>query len=183
VVKTIVGSNLIDKITRKLGIKLYETPVGFKYISELMLKEDILVGGEEAGGMGFKGYIPERDGTLAGLLLLEMMVYRKSSILRILKDMESQFGRYYYLRDELKLEPGVKIQLETLKSIKSILDKRVVQINDSDGYKFICDDESWLMLRTSGTEPIIRIYAESKSLGKTKKLLKFGKNLILNNAV
>lgn len=183
VVKTVVGSNLIDNITKKLGLNLYETPVGFKYISELMLKEDILVGGEEAGGIGFKNYIPERDGTLAGLLLLEMMVYRKKSILKILKSMERQFGRYYYLRDELKLQFPGSLHFEVLKNTKTILDKEVVKINDADGLKFICGDESWLMLRASGTEPIIRIYAESKSLNKSEKLIKFGKDLILNNAV
>jgi phosphomannomutase len=183
VVKTIVGSNLIDNITKKLGLNLYETPVGFKFISELMLKEDILVGGEEAGGMGFKGYIPERDGTLAGLLLLEMMVYRKKSILKILRDMERQFGRYYYLRDELKLESLGNFKLEALKATKTILDKEVVRINAVDGLKFFCSDGSWLMLRVSGTEPIIRVYAESKSLLRTKKMLDFGKTLILKNAV
>ena len=183
VVKTIVGSNLIDNITKELGLNLYETPVGFKYISELMLKEDILVGGEEAGGIGFKNYIPERDGTLAGLLLLEMMVYRRKSIAQILTGMEKQFGRYYYLRDEVKLAKAGNIGLESFKSTKEILGKAVARIDDSDGLKFICSDESWLMLRASGTEPIIRIYSESESLNKSTKLIKFGKDLILNNAV
>jgi alpha-D-glucose phosphate-specific phosphoglucomutase len=180
VVKTIVGSNLIDNITRKLGLNLYQTPVGFKYISELMLKEDILIGGEEAGGIGFKNYIPERDGTLAGLLLLEMMVYHKKSMQEILRDMEKEFGRYYYLRDELNLGPTGNRRLESFKNVKEILGKAVTRIDDLDGLKFICSDESWLMLRISGTEPIMRIYAESRSLNKSKKLIKFGKNLILN---
>jgi phosphomannomutase len=183
VVKTKVGTNLIDKITSKLGLRLYETPVGFKYISELMVKENILVGGEEAGGMGFKDYIPERDGSLAGLLLMEMMVYRKKSINQILKDMEKEFGRYYYERDRINLASAVASDLEPLKNIKKVLDKDVKRLDDSDGLKFILSDESWLMLRTSGTEPIIRIYAESKSLSTTKKMLDFGKKLILKNAV
>ncbi len=181
VVKTLVGSNLVDNICAKLGLKLYETPVGFKYISELMVKEDILVGGEEAGGMGFKNYIPERDGSLAGLLLLEMMVYRKKPMLAILKDMEKEFGRYYYLRTELNLQKLGKIDLSPLKGVQKVSSKKVVKVNDSDGLKFFLDDSSWLMFRVSGTEPIIRIYAESKSEKDSLKLLDCGKKLILGN--
>lgn len=177
VVKTIVGTNLIDNITKKLGLKLYETPVGFKHISNLMEKEDILVGGEEAGGIGFKGYIPERDGILAGLLLLEMMVFRKKPMIKIIDEMEREFGRYYYLRQDLDIA-NLKIEIQNFKKIKNILGIDVVKIKDYDGIKLICKDQSWLMFRTSGTEPIVRVYAESKSLNKTKKMLKFGKDLI-----
>jgi len=183
VVKTLAGSNLIDNICGKLGLKLYETPVGFKYISELMIKEDILVGGEEAGGMGFKNYIPERDGSLAGLLLLEMMVYRKKTMLAILKEMEKEFGRYYYLRSELKLPDSGGMDISPLKANNEIIGQKVVNLNDSDGLKFILEDASWLMLRVSGTEPIIRIYAESKSEVKSAKMIDFGKKMILRNVV
>lgn len=176
IVKTIVGTTLIDKIAYSLGLKLYETPVGFKYISEIMLKEDVLIGGEEAGGIGFKNYIPERDGTLAGLLLLEMMAYENKPIDVILKEMEDEFGRYYYLRQDLKIDrPASKKLYERFKKIKSVLGKKVIEIKDYDGIKLICSDESWVMVRLSGTEPIIRIYAESKSLEKTHELIKFAK--------
>ena len=137
VVKTIVGSNMLDNITNKLGLKLYETPVGFKYISELMINENILVGGEEAGGMGFKDYIPERDGSLAGLLLLEMMAQRKKQISRILKDMEKEFGRYYYVKDSLELK-DLNVDIHEFKGIKELLGKEVVEVKDSDGVKLIC---------------------------------------------
>lgn len=178
VVKTIVGTNMLDNITKKLGLKLYETPVGFKYISELMIKDDILVGGEEAGGMGFKNYIPERDGSLAGLLLLEMMAYRKKSMDKILAGMEKEFGRYYYLRDDLKLkDPNVDVH--KFKTVKKLLDKDVVEVKDYDGVKLIASDGSWLMFRGSGTEPIMRVYAESGSLKKTKSLLALGKGMII----
>jgi len=183
VVKTLVGSNLVDNICKKLKLKLYETPVGFKYISELMIKEDILVGGEEAGGMGFKNYVPERDGSLAGLLLLEMMAYRKKSMLQILKEMEKEFGRYYYVRSELKLKSMGAIDISPLRTTKVILGKKVVKVDDSDGLKFFLEDTSWLMLRASGTEPIIRIYSESKNEAVSFKLLDFGKKLILKNVV
>ena len=179
VVKTIVGTNLMDNLTKALGLKLYETPVGFKYISGLMDKEDILVGGEEAGGMGFKNYIPERDGTLAGLLLLEMMVYRKKNMRKILDEMEKKFGRYYYLRQDMKIKnPGIDVM--GFKQVKQILGKDVVEIKDYDGVKLIAADRSWLMFRGSGTEPIMRVYAESASLAKSKKLLKLGEAMVLD---
>ena len=182
VVKTVVGTNLIDAICSKLGLKLYETPVGFKYISELMVRKEIVVGGEEAGGIGFKGYIPERDGSLAGLLLMEMMMFRKQSILEILRDMEKEFGRYYYRRAEIKLTGG-SVSLSAFRGLKKVLGRDVVEVKDGDGIKFILDDTSWLILRASGTEPIIRVYAESKSSGRTDEMLEFGKKLVLKNAV
>lgn len=181
VVKTVVGTNLIDNIAQDLKLELYETPVGFKYISELMVSKNIVVGGEEAGGIGFKNYVPERDGSLAGLLILEMMVNRKKNFLQLLKDMETKYGRYYYLRDYLKLSK--QISLDFAKNEKKVLDMEVESVNDSDGIKLICKDKSWLMLRASGTEPIVRVYSESKNLAKSKKMLEFGKRLILNNVI
>jgi phosphomannomutase len=177
-VKTIVGTNMMDNIAKDLRMKLYETPVGFKYISGLMQKNDVLVGGEEAGGMGFKNYIPERDGTLAGLLLLEMMVQRKKPMIKILSEMEDKYGRYYYERADLRI-PNLKVNLNELKKIKSILGREVIKVKDYDGVKLICSDFSWLIFRASGTEPIIRIYAESKSLAQSKKMVEFGKRLVL----
>lgn len=176
VVKTICGTNMIDNIAKFLNVKLYETPVGFKYISNLMEKEDILVGGEEAGGMGVKGYIPERDGTMAGLLLLEMMVYRNKDILKILKETEKKFGKYYYLREDLRLSKRVEPAKDILPN--ELLGRKVVEFKDLDGIKLICEDQSWLMFRGSGTEPIMRIYAEARSLLRARKLLEYGKDLI-----
>jgi len=177
IVKTIAGTTMIDKISRHLKVKLYETPVGFKYISNLMEKENIVAGGEEAGGMGVKGYIPERDGSVAGLLLIEMMVCRNKNILKILNEMEKQFGRYYYLREDLQLKGAVELKKEGLP--KELLGKRVIQVKDYDGIKLICADESWLMFRASGTEPIMRLYCEAKSLRKAKELLSLGRKIIL----
>jgi len=181
-VKTIVGSNMMDNISHKLGLKLYETPVGFKYISNLMETKDVLVGGEEAGGMGFKGYIPERDGSMAGLLLLEMMAIRKKSFLKILEEAEKEFGRYFYLRGDIRI-PNIKVDYNALKNIKSVLNQEIVEVKDYDGVKLIFKDSSWLMFRGSGTEPIMRVYAESKSLKKTKELLAYGRKLILRDAL
>jgi phosphomannomutase len=122
--------------------------------------EDILVGGEEAGGMGFKNYIPERDGILAGLLLLEMMAYRKKGMPRILAEMEKKYGRYYYVRSDMKIKnPGVDIL--GFKDTKEILGKKVTGIKDYDGIK------------------IMRVYAESASLAKSKRLLALGEKMVL----
>ncbi len=185
VVKTIAGTTLIDKITACLGLPLYETPVGFKYISELMQEKDILIGGEEAGGIGFKGYIPERDGSLAGLLLLEMMAYQNKPMLKILNEMEKEFGRYYYLREDIHLAgfkakavSGLSSKINKFKSKKQLLSRKVTQVKDFDGVKLICEDESWLMLRSSGTEPLVRVYAEARSLTRSKQLLNFGRDFI-----
>ena len=180
-VKTICGSTMMDNIAEFLGIKLYETPVGFKYISNLMETEDIVAGGEEAGGMGVKDYIPERDGTMAGLLLIEMMVYRNKNMLKILNEAEKQFGKYYYVRQDFQMAARVEPKKEDLP--KELLGKKVVDIKDYDGIKLICEDQTWLMFRGSGTEPIMRTYAEAKSLDRAKKLLALGKAIILKNGV
>lgn len=182
IVKTIVGTNMMDNIAKFLKVKLYETPVGFKYISSLMEKKDILVGGEEAGGMGVKNYIPERDGTLAGLLLLEMMAYRNLNLRQILEKAERQFGRYYYLRHDLYLAKRINLKKENLPQ-KSLSGEKVVQIKDYDGIKLICADESWLMFRASGTEPIVRVYAEAKTLIRAKTLIASGRKILQDYAL
>ncbi len=180
-VKTICGSTMMDNIAKFLGIKLYETPVGFKYISNLMETEDIVAGGEEAGGMGVKGYIPERDGTMSGLLLIEMMVYRNKNILKILNETEKQFGKYYYVRQDFHLDKRVEPKKENLP--RELLGKKVVDIKDYDGIKLICEDQSWLMFRGSGTEPIMRTYAEAKSLTRARRLLALAKEIIVKDGV
>ncbi len=178
IVKTVCGTTMIDNIARKLGVRLYETPVGFKYISDLMVSQEIVVGGEEAGGMGVQGFIPERDGMLAGLLLLEMMVYEKKDIKQILNAMEKEFGRYYYERCDLELGKG-RFDRERVQSLKGLLGQQVVDVKDIDGVKLLCADESWLMLRPSGTEPLVRAYAEARSPGRAKELIEHGRSLLL----
>ncbi len=175
-VKTICGTTMMDNIAKYLGIKLYETPVGFKYISNLMQTEDIIAGGEEAGGMGVKNYIPERDGTMAALILIEMMVYRNKNILKILNETEKKFGRYYYVRRDFHLAKMVMPKKENLPN--KLLGKKVIEVKDYDGIKLICEDESWLMFRGSGTEPIMRTYSEAKSLNQANKLLNLAEGLL-----
>lgn len=176
VVKTICGTVMIDNMCKDMGIKLYETPVGFKYISDLMLNEQIIAGGEEAGGMGLPNYIPERDGILAGLLLLEMMVYEKKNMGKILAEVEKKYGRYYYDKTSINLKEKVKT-LDPVKQITSVLGKKVVCVKDYDGVKLELEDTTWIMVRASGTEPILRAYAESKSSKRTKELLNYALEL------
>lgn len=177
VIKTLCGTTMIDNIARKLNLKLYETPVGFKYISDLMVTQQIVAGGEEAGGMGLPNYIPERDGSLAGLLLVEMMVYQKKNIKQLLQAMEKEFGAYYYERLDLTIERRA-CDLNKIKAIPVLLEKKVVNVKDFDGVKLTCEDESWLMFRPSGTEPLVRIYSEAKSLKKAKALIQFGRKFL-----
>ncbi|MCM8781643.1 MAG: phosphoglucomutase/phosphomannomutase family protein [Candidatus Omnitrophica bacterium] len=183
VVKTISGSFLIDEIAKGYKLKLHETAVGFKYICRLMQTEDVLLGGEESGGIGFKKYVPERDGTLAGLLLLEMMAYRKKSITQILRDIEKRFGKFVQKRLDLRCPEEKKTALFAFikeRPPTNLLGTKIVQTITYDGVKFIAADKSWILFRSSGTEPILRIYCEADSAGKVKKLLELGKAMVLN---
>lgn len=179
VVTTVCGTVLLKNICQRYGLKLHVTPVGFKYICDIMRREDVLIGGEEAGGIGFKDYIPERDGLLSGLLILEMMAYRKMSLLDILKELQKEFGSYYYLRTSIEYhEKKDLISRLKRKRISSIFGKKVIDIDTLDGLKFICQDSSWLLFRLSGTEPIVRIYSEAESEKTAQEILEFGKRII-----
>jgi len=180
VVQTICGTVLIDNICEKYGIKMHETPVGFKYICDLMRSHDILIGGEEAGGIGFKNYIPERDGILSGLLVLEMMAHRNQKLPKILKGIEREYGSFHYRRIDKRYPAKLKQKLmSTLKSNPpaKILGKKVVEVKTYDGVKLILEDKSWLILRFSGTEPILRIYSEAPSDRLALKMLEAGKKI------
>jgi phosphomannomutase len=184
VVKTISGSFLIDEIAKAYKLKLHETPVGFKYICKLMQEKDILIGGEESGGIGFKNYVPERDGTLAGLLLLEMMAHRKKSIREILKDVESKYGKFCQERLDMEYPDDKKAKLfSALKAAPpaDLLGKKIVEVKTYDGVKLIAEDKSWILFRASGTEPILRIYCEGRSEAQLKKLVLFGKEIALSS--
>ncbi len=177
VVKTVVGSLLIDKVCKELNLPIREVPIGFKYISTVFEKEEVLIGGEEAGGIGFKNYIPERDGSLAGLLLLEMMATYRKRISKLLKELYKRYGKFYYLREDLPLSKKDGIDLEKIKFPSSLLGRKVIKINRLDGVKLITP-QSWLMFRKSGTEPLVRIYAEAKSKKEAVELIKLGKKLL-----
>jgi phosphomannomutase len=182
VVKTVSGTSLLGKIAQKYNLTLHETPVGFKYICKIMREEDVLIGGEESGGIGFKNYIPERDGILSGLLLMEMMAHRKKAIGEILKDVEKEYGTFFTRR--LDMEYPEEKKQKIIPALKAsppseLLGKKVVEVKTFDGIKFICEDESWLLFRLSGTEPILRIYTEAHSQKNVGKLIELGKKIAL----
>ncbi len=182
VVTTISNTALIYKAARKLGLKTHETPVGFKYVCEIMRREDVLIGGEESGGIGFQNYLYERDGMLSGLLLMEMMAMRKQSFEDILKQVEKEYGKLYYVRSDINYPNELKPRLfDFLKNEtpKELLGHKVKEVKAQDGVKFILGDDSWLLFRLSGTEPILRIYSEATSQDLASSLVRFGKELAL----
>ena len=177
VVKTISSTYLIERIAKKYNLIINETPIGFKYICELMMKKDILIGGEESGGIGFKGHIPERDGILSGLYLLEMMAYEKKDLKTLLDELQDEFGESHYLREDLLFDGKRRDELLTrVNKNKTALSPR--EVKDYDGIKMIFYNDSWLLIRPSGTEPVLRIYAEAESYEKVKELIEYGKNLV-----
>jgi len=182
VVKTVSTTYLVDRIAKKENIKLHKTPVGFKYVADIMLKEQVAFGGEESGGYGFGFHIPERDGILSGMLLLEMMMLYGKPLTEIIKDLFKEFGESYYKREDLKVEgdKGIKL-VEDLKNkeIKEFAGLKVKEKDLTDGVKLIFEDDSWILFRASGTEPVLRIYVETPKLELTEKVLNEGKRLIL----
>jgi phosphomannomutase len=186
VVKALTTTSMVDKMCAAYGLPLVETGVGFKYICAEMLKGNVLLGAEESGGIGFSGHIPERDGILAGLMLLELLATEKVSVNKLLAKLEKQFGPHRYgridahfplekrqaLMERLQKEPPIKLLRSPLTGMKT-----------SDGVKFVAEDSSWLMLRGSGTEPVLRIYAEAKSDANVRKLLGLGMKLARNRVL
>lgn len=180
VVTTISNTALIFKVARRLGLQVHETPVGFKYICEVMRRERVLIGGEESGGIGFQDYLYERDGLLSGLLVIQMMAMRKKSFDQLLRELEEEFTKLYYVRRDLEYPNELKPKLFKFLSQsppKKLIDQPVKEIKSQDGMKFILPDDSWLLFRLSGTEPILRIYAEAPSLETAEALVDQGKEL------
>ena len=180
VVKALTATAMVDKMCAAYGLELVETAVGFKYIAAEMIKGGVLLGAEESGGIGFPGHIPERDGIAAGLMLLEMLATERVSVNRLVARLAKEFGPHEYgridthfplekraaLMEHLRVKPPAKLLSSPLKEIKSY-----------DGVKFVAQDSSWLMLRGSGTEPVLRIYAETKTQAGVRKLLQLGVRL------
>jgi phosphomannomutase len=180
VVKALTTTSMVDKMCAAYGLPLVETGVGFKYICAEMLKGGVLLGAEESGGIGFQNHIPERDGIAAGLMLLELLATEKTSVNKMLANLEKQFGPHHYGRIDthFPLEKRAALMGFLRKSPpEKLLRSPLADMRTFDGVKFIAQDSSWLMLRGSGTEPILRIYAEAKSDADVKKLLRLGMSL------
>ena len=169
-------------MAKHYGLKLYEVPIGFKHIADLMLKDDILIGGEEANGIGSKvHYIPERDGIFNSLLLLETINSFNLKPSQLIEKLHKEFGYFFYDRIDVHI-PSSTLGKEFVEKIKSSPPKNINNLNVKDiqtldGTKLIFEDDSWLLFRASGTEPLLRIYSEGNSKDKVSKMLKFGENL------
>lgn len=180
VIKALTTTSMVDKMCAHYGLELVETGVGFKFIAPELMKPNLLLGFEESGGIGFPGHIPERDGIAAGLLLLELLATEKKSINQLLKNLEKQFGPHHYDRIDAHFpleKRGALMDFCKNNPPAKLLNSPLTEVKSFDGVKFISQDGSWLMLRGSGTEPILRIYAESKNEKDVQSLLKLGVSL------
>jgi phosphomannomutase len=185
VVTTVSNTALIYRVAKKLGLKVHETPIGFKYVCDIMRKESVLIGGEESGGIAFQDYLYERDGMLSGLLLIQMMAIRGQSFEEILRGVEKEFGKLYYVRNDIDYPNELKPKLFAALEKKPQFDYRghaLKDIRTRDGVKYVLEDESWLLFRLSGTEPILRIYSEASSQGLAESLVKQGRDFAFSLA-
>ena len=174
IAKTFSVTKMIDKLAAKFKRKLHEVPIGFKYICELMLEQNILIGGEESGGIGTSLYLPERDATVSALFLAELMAWHGKSLGELLAALHSEFGEYHYGRVDLELKPGQKEKAIAHFSdgkLGRVLDLPVVRRENLDGVKVYLGDAGWLMVRASGTENLLRVYSETNKPETTRRVL------------
>ena len=176
IVKTLSTTSMLDKLGKLYDVPVYETGVGFKYIAPKMLETDAMIGGEESGGFAFRGNVPERDGILAGLYILDMMVQLEKKPSELLDLLFSKVGPHYYDRIDTRFTGDRNIRKETIESAnpKTIAGLKVTGINTTDGYKFCLEDGGWLLIRFSGTEAILRVYCETTHKDKVADILNDG---------
>ncbi len=179
VVKTVSTTQILNRLAQRFDLPLHETPVGFNYISDWMLREQVLLGGEESGGISMLGHIPEGDGVLMALLLAEMVAARQKTLSQMLDELMDapDIGRFHYARLDQPVRPFAKAELveALLATAPAAIDGTPVhEVNGRDGVKYILQDGSWLLIRPSGTEPVLRIYAEARSDAQVQGLLEAG---------
>jgi phosphomannomutase len=181
VVRTVSTTRMVDRLCERYGLKLIETPVGFNHIADHMMTEDVLIGGEESGGISFKGHIPEGDGPIMGLLLVEIIAVAKKPLFALVDDLLADVGPAFYERTDLRLHhPVAKIEMTDFlvkKAPVEIGGQKVTEIGNVDGVKYIMGDDSWLLIRPSGTEPVLRVYAEGRSMEMVRALLGYGETI------
>ena len=174
IAKTFSVTKLIDKLAAKFGRQLHEVPIGFKYICNLMLEQNILIGGEESGGIGTSLYLPERDATVSALFLAELMAWHGKSLGELLDGLHTEFGEYHYGRVDLELKPGQKEKAISHFSdgkTNRVLDFPVARRENMDGIKLYLGEAGWVMVRASGTENVLRIYSETGTPETTRRVL------------
>jgi phosphomannomutase len=170
--KSVATTNLINALAEKHKIELHETPVGFKYIGELIKQDKILIGGEESAGLSIRRHVPEKDGVLAGLLCCEMVARRGASLGKQLEDVFAEVGSYYPRRENFRLTPEVKEKFtEKLRHDPvEFVGNKVACVVRTDGLKLVLEDGSWVCYRLSGTEPVVRLYTEARTKEGLEKL-------------
>jgi len=180
IVKTLTTTSMAYRLGELYNVPVYETAVGFKYVAPLMMKENALFGGEESGGYGFRGHVAERDGILANLYFLDLMVKTGKKPSELIDYLYSKVGPHHYRRVDIKFdEKRRKAIIERVQNYKpeSIDNVRVVRIDTTDGFRFVLEDNTWLLIRFSGTEPLLRVYTETDSIERVDRLLKMGREI------
>lgn len=182
VARSVATSHLVDRVAAERGIQLYETPVGFKYIGELINKDEIILGGEESAGLSIRGHYPEKDGILACLLAAEAVAARRASLGEQLDEIYRRVGRLESGRIGVKLTPDIaaKLKEKLAREPADIAGRRIEKIERMDGVKFLFENNAWMLMRPSGTEPMVRIYAESESANDLEELLKIGRSYLMD---
>lgn len=181
VARSVATSHLIDAVAKKHGVPLYETPVGFKYIGELIGQDKLVIGGEESAGLTIKGHVPEKDGILACFLVAEMVAREGKSIRELLDRLYGEVGRFVTRRDNLKLSPELEIAYASkINAVPvEVAGAKVTDIIKVDGTKLLLADGSWMLFRKSGTEPVVRLYGEASSDARLAEVMAAGRQFIL----
>lgn len=181
VARSVATSHLIDRVAASRGLKLHETPVGFKYIGELINKDEIILGGEESAGLSIRGHYPEKDGILACLLAAEAVAARGKSLSEQLNELTNRVGSVESGRIGVKLTDQIAASLKEIlaREPSEIGGRKIEKINRMDGVKFIFTDGTWMLMRPSGTEPMVRIYAETENTQDLEVLLEQGRRYLL----
>ena len=181
IAKTISSTLMLNRLAKKYGLSLHETPVGFDLIAELMIKGDVLLGGEESGGISIKGHIPEGDGILMGLLLMEIVAEANAPLSELVADLQKEVGPTVYRRDDIRLKHFVAKEEMVKRLVEAVPQKiageTVVKVDSYDGVKYHLADDSWLLIRPSGTEPVLRVYAEAGDEKAIGAMLETGRML------
>ncbi len=180
--KSVATTNLLNAIAEKNKLELHETPVGFKYIGELIKKDAITIGGEESAGLTIRHHVPEKDGIIAGLLCCEMVAVRKKTLMQQLRDLFGKVGSFYPVRENFRLTPEVKATFTGKLAVDpaEFSGRRVSQVVRTDGLKLILEDGSWVCYRLSGTEPVVRVYTEARSEADSAKLTEAARQWVLS---
>ena len=180
VARSVATTHLVDAVANLHGLSVHETPVGFKYIGELLAKGEVVMGGEESAGLSIQGHVPEKDGILACALVAEMVAHHGKTIKELLADLYSRAGTLFTAREDITIDEGLRRMLDGIidSPPQTFADEEVTHVNRLDGCKLLLSDGSWFLLRPSGTEPIVRCYSEAKTEERLKQIVQAGRTLL-----